>query len=249
MHLWCAAHGLSNAQLEADSNVGLCVLGRPKGVSVEQTQLKAQKKERSGNGERGFSMIELSVVIGLIMIISAMAIFAYLPLLQDANFDSSMRQVLDQLRQAREYSIANRRYVQLTFPTPVVGGATQYQIVMTEMDSLTAGGGAVNPVLSTVPIHPPAQYLVLSALDTPDGFCLGAPAAAVDFKTVAGGTPVSVLFQSDGELVDGASYQPVNGTIFLGQPGKATSARAITILGTTGRVRAWKSNGAQWFQF
>lgn len=242
-------HGLSSAHLEADSNVGLCVLGRPKGVSVKQSQLKAQKKERCRNGERGFSMIELSVVIGLILIISAMAIFSYLPLLQDANFDSSMRQVLDQLRQAREYSIANRRYVQLTFPTVVIGGVTQYQVVMTEMNSLTAGGGAANPVLSTVPIHPPAQYLLLSAIDTPDGFCLGAPAAAVEFKTVAGGAPVSILFQSDGELVDGASYQPINGTIFLGRPGQPTSARAITILGTTGRVRAWKSNGAAWFQF
>ncbi|MGD0401724.1 MAG: type II secretion system protein [Candidatus Acidiferrales bacterium] len=216
---------------------------------MKQSQLKAQMKERCSNGERGFSMVELCVVIGLILVISAMAIFAYLPLLQDANFDSSMRQVLDQLRQAREYSIANRRYVQLTFPTVVLGGVTQYQVVMTEMNTLTAGGGAVNPVLSTVPIHPPAQYLVLSGLDTPDGFCLGAPAAAIEFKTVAGGAPVSVLFQSDGELVDGASYQPVNGTIFLGRPGKPTSARAITILGTTGRVRAWKSNGAAWTQF
>jgi len=194
-------------------------------------------------------MIELCVVIAIILIISGMAVISYLPVLQDANFDSSMRQVLDQLRQAREYSIANRRYVQLTFPTVVVGGVTEYQVVMTEMNSLTAGGGAVNPVLSTVPIHSPAQYLVLSAIDTPDGFCLGAPAAAIEFKTVAGGAPVSILFQSDGELVDGASYQPINGTIFLGRPAQPTSARAVTVLGTTGRVRAWKSNGAAWFQF
>lgn len=216
---------------------------------MKQLEAILECNQQRANRQRGFSMVELCVVIGLIMVISAMAIFAYLPALQDANFDSAMRQMIDQLRQAREYSIANRRYVQVTFPTVVVAGVTQYQVVMTEMDSLTAGGGAINPVLSTVPIHAPAQYLVLSAIDTPDGFCLGAPASAIEFKTTAGGTPVSVLFQSDGQLVDGASYQPVNGTIFLGQPGKPTSARAITILGTTGRVRAWKGTGAAWSQF
>jgi type II secretory pathway pseudopilin PulG len=231
------------------SNFGLRVPGRPKGVSVKQSQLHTQCKQRRQSGERGITMVEIVVVIALIMIISAIAIFAYLPTLQDANFDTAMRQMIDQLRQAREYSIANRRYVQVTFPTVVVGGVTEYQVVMTEMDSLTTGGGAVNPVLSTVPIHAPAQYLVLSTIDTPDGFCLGVPNSAIEFKTTSGGAPVSILFQSDGELVDGASYQPVNGTIFLGEPGKPTSARAITILGTTGRVRGWKGTGASWSQF
>jgi type II secretory pathway pseudopilin PulG len=216
---------------------------------VKHLEANLERSRYGVNRQRGFSMVELCVVIGLIMIISAMAIFAYLPALQDANFDTAMRQVIDQVRQAREYSIANRRYVQVTFPTVVAGGVTEYQVVMTEMDNLTVGGGAVNPVLSTVPIHAPAQYLVLSTIDTPDGFCLGAPSSAIEFKTTSGGAPVSILFQSDGELVDGASYQPINGTIFLGQPGKPTSARAITILGTTGRVRGWKSNGTAWFQF
>jgi len=249
IHLGVVAHGLSSAHLEADSNVASRILGRPKGVSVKQLEANLERNRHGMNRQRGFSMIELCVVIGLIMIISAMAVFAYLPALQDANFDTAMRQMIDQLRQAREYSIANRRYVQVTFPTVIAAGQTQYQVVMTQMDSLTAGGGAANPVLSTVPIHAPAQYLVLSALDTPDGFCLGAPNSPTEFKTTTGGAPASILFQSDGELVDGASYQPINGTIFLGQPGKPTSARAITILGTTGRVRAWKSNGTAWLQF
>ena len=89
-------------------------------------QLK--KAMREANGQRGFSMIELSVVIMLILIISAMALIAYLPTLQDAQFDAAMREVVDQLRQAREYAITNRRYVQVTFPVQVVGGITRYQV-------------------------------------------------------------------------------------------------------------------------
>ena len=38
-------------------------------------------------------MIEMSVVVMLILIISAMALIAYMPTLQDARFDSAMRQV------------------------------------------------------------------------------------------------------------------------------------------------------------
>ena len=38
-------------------------------------------------------MIEMSVVVMLILIISAMALIAYMPTLQDVRFDSAMRQV------------------------------------------------------------------------------------------------------------------------------------------------------------
>jgi prepilin-type N-terminal cleavage/methylation domain-containing protein len=235
--------------LQVDSIVGLCVLRRPKGVSVKQSQLNTQRKERCRSGQRGFSMIELCTVILIILIISAMAIFALMPALQDAKFDSAMRQVLDQLRQAREYSIANRRYVQVTFPTVVAAGVTQYQIVMTERNAPPYGpaGAGADVVLSTVPIQPPAQFLVNpAAVDTPDNF---GNASAIEFEGQNPGPVGGMLFQSDGELIDGLTFQPINGSIFIGSPGKATAFRAITVLGSTGRVRAWKFNGAAWLQF
>jgi hypothetical protein len=59
-----------------------------------------------------------------------------------------------------------------------------------------------------------------------------------------------MMFQSDGEFLDGATALPINGTVFLGIPGQQSTARAVTVLGTTGRVRGWKSNGAvAWYQF
>jgi len=192
-------------------------------------------------------MIEMSVVVMLILIISAMALIAYLPTLQDARFDAAMRQVLDQLRQAREYALTNRRYVQVTFPTVVVAGQNQYEVVLLQRNDLTAGAGAANPVLSTIPIQFPAQYLVFAGSpDTPDAF---GNAAAIEFEGLSGGPVGGMLFQSDGELVDGTTFQPINGTVFLGYPGKNTSARAITILGGTGRARGWKGTGSTWTRF
>lgn len=203
-----------------------------------------QRNER--NGERGFSLIELVIVITISMIVSVMAIISIQPSLLNAKCDAAMKQVVDQIRQAREYAIANRRYVQISFPT--VG--TQPQVVITQMNTLTPGAGGVNPVLSTVTIEGPTTYYVMPGLlDTPDGYGNG---GAIYFESINNGPVGGMLFQSDGELVDGITFLPINGSVFMGMVGKSTTARAITVLGTTGRVHAWKSTGtagASWNQF
>ena len=77
---------------------------------------------RRGNPERGFSMIELCVVIAIIMILAGTALFQLGPALQAQRADTAMRQVVEQLRSARELAIANRRWVQVTFPVGIVNG-------------------------------------------------------------------------------------------------------------------------------
>jgi prepilin-type N-terminal cleavage/methylation domain-containing protein len=240
-------HGLGTALYPLDSEARPPAPGRFEGVSVRERATKLYSGTRATNLQRGFTMIEMAVVVLLILIISAMALIAYLPTLQDARFDAAMRQVVDQIRQGREYAITNRRYVQITFPTVVVGGVTRYQVVLLQRDDLTAGAGAVNPVLSTIVLQYPAQYLVIAGTpDTPDAF---GNSAAVEFEGLNGGPVGGMLFQSDGELVDGTTFQPINGTVFLAFPGKNTSSRAITLLGGTGRARGWKGTGTTWTRF
>ena len=204
--------------------------------------------DRDRSGERGFSMTELSVAIGIILIIFGMAIAAFQPAIQAAKYDTGMRQVLDQLRQAREYSLANRRYVQVTFPIVPTANGPEYQVVITEMNTFfTPGGGAVNPVLSTTPIQFPEQFYVYPGyVDTPDGY---GNSGAIVFGGTIGGPAAGMVFQSDGELVSAATLQPINGTVFLGVPGNPQSVRAITVLGSTGRVRGWKGADSRWFAF
>lgn len=203
---------------------------------------------RPRRAQRGFSMVELTVVVALISIISAFAVLELPATMQTIRADTALRQVVDQLRQAREYSIANRRYVQVTFG--VVGGLPQIQMI--QRNDLTAGAGAANPILSTVTLQAPMTFLVFGGLpDTPDLF---GNAAAVDFEGVNGGPPGGMLFQSDGELVDGGtvvvggSGTPINGSVFLGGA-VASTARAATVMGTTGRVHGWTSGGTAWNQF
>ena len=215
---------------------------------MKQQQPNSESTQRSANRARGFSMIEVSVVIMLILIISAMAIFALQPSLRDAKYDNAMREVIDQLRQAREYAIANRRYVQVTFPTVVIAGQpTQYQVVTTVRNAPPLGPAGVDAVLSTVPIQIPAQYFLFpGAPDTPDGFGNASP---IEFEGLNPGPILGMMYQSDGELIDGGTFQPINGTVFIGFPNQPTASRAVTVLGATGRVRGWKYTGAAWFQF
>jgi len=191
-------------------------------------------------------MIELTVVISLATIISVMAIISLQPAVLNAKCDAAMKQVVDQIRQAREYAIAHRRYVQISFPTV----NNRPEIVITQMNTLTPGAGGVNPVLSTVIIEGPAVYYVMPGVgDTPDAYGNGGP---IYFEGIVNGPVGGMLFQSDGEMVDGTTFLPINGSVFMGIAGTKPSARAITVLGTTGRVHAWKSTGtagASWNQF
>lgn len=192
--------------------------------------------------ERGFSLLELMIVVVIMIIIATMAVLQIQPAVASARADSATREVVDQMRQAREYAITNRRYVQITFP--VVAG--QYQIQMTVKNSLTAGAGP-DVALEPVPVQPPMTFYVNPAFpDTPDAF---GKANAIDFGGIAGGPPAGMMFQSDGELVAAATFLPINGTVFLGIVGQPPLTRAVTVLGTTGRVRSWKYPSATWTQF
>jgi Tfp pilus assembly protein FimT len=197
-------------------------------------------------GARGFSVLELLMVVIITMIIGAMAVLRLVPNMQNSRSDTAMVEVEMQLRQAREYAIQNRRYIQVTFPIPVVGGQQQSQIVMTQKNSLTANAGA-DVILNTVPIEEPVQFYLYSGLiDTPDAF---GNTGAIYFENTSGGPSGGMYFQNDGELVDGNTFQPINGTVFLGVSTlNTTSARALTVMGSTGRVRAWKFNGSAWSQ-
>jgi type II secretory pathway pseudopilin PulG len=207
-------------------------------VNVESVNRNRARRSTA----RGFSVIELMVVVIISIIVMAIALYQIIPAVSASRADVAMREVVEQIRQAREYSIENRRYVQLQFSTASSGAAT---IVITQMNSLTANAGA-NVVLSTVTIEAPFNWCVCSMPDTADAYGNG---GAIYFEGISGGPVAGMEFQSDGELVDAATLAPINGTVFIGTNAKPTWSRAVTVLGTTGRVRTYRSIGSSWVMF
>jgi len=60
------------------------------------------------------------------------------------------------------------------------------------------------------------------------------------------GAAGSMHFNTDGTLIDGGTGAPINGTIFLVIPNFPRSFRAVTLMGSTGRIRGYRWNGANW---
>jgi len=180
----------------------------------------------------GFSMMELLVAVAIISIILGMALLNYGSILPNFRANSAMDQLLYQLRSARERAIAHRREVQVQF----VG---TNQLTVTEIWLLGTA-----PPASTVSFEGGAQYIILPGVpDLPAPFNFG-NTVPVYFGGVSGGPPI-MKFSTTGALVDGGNTL-VNGTVFMGIPGRPSTARAISILGATGRVREYHWDGSQW---
>lgn len=195
---------------------------------MQQTNLRDMR--RGGNKQRGFTMWELAIVCVLLMIISSMAIVQLHPAIQQRQADAAMAEVASQLRQAREMAIAQRRQIQVQF----VG---TNQVVLNRLN--------INPaVVGGVFIQSPMTFrLTAGKGDTPDAF---GNAGAIEFGGIVGGPP-TMMFQSDGTFVDTAGNL-INGTVFMGMPSEPSAARAVTLVGSTGRIRMWRNNAGAWIQ-
>jgi prepilin-type N-terminal cleavage/methylation domain-containing protein len=178
-------------------------------------------------GQAGYTFPELVIVVGIMGVVTSMAVFQIGAARPGMKGDGAMRVVTGQLNAARELSITQRRNIAINFLVET----NEVQHVRQEVP-------LGQTVLSTTPIEGSVRFLLFDALpDTPEAF---GKDEAVDF-----GEAGTVLFTTDGTLID-QTGTPVNGTVFLGIPGQSLSARAVTVLGATGRVRAYKWNGARW---
>lgn len=192
------------------------------------------------NSQRGFTMIEIVTVIFIILVISAMAVTQLQPALEAYRANAAEAQVKGALRQARETAVAERRNIVVRFLLNAQGHE--------EVDLYQVPEPA-NIVANTPFLKVPIQGTVFFALfpgapDTPDNFGNGAP---LYFGGAAYLPGSNVQFQSDGTFAD-ANGNPINGSIFMSIAGYAPSNRAITILGTTGRIKSWTGTGKAWFQ-
>jgi hypothetical protein len=155
-----------------------------------------------------------------------------MPLLKQNQVDAAYDTTLSVIRNYRNQSITqSKRYI-LTFSPP--GTITvQYWGV----------GVPVSPAPVTVDTYtlpPEIQFGVQAGFPAaaPDSF--GAGAAAIDFDQGMGlGSQNYVMFMPDGSSQDTlGNYN--SGVLYLTRAGDLYSSRAISVFGTTGRIRGWR---------
>jgi prepilin-type N-terminal cleavage/methylation domain-containing protein len=200
--------------------------------------------KRTRTTEQGFSLIEMMVVVALAFVLMGFALMNTVGSSQNAKANSAMDAVISQLRQARETAIAKRRNVEVQFIAP-----NEIQVTV-----LSLPGEAVPPVIIPTYLTGAVTFTVFSGVpDTPMNF---GNSTAISLQQPTGGGAWTVMFttsgafcgtaQSAATLYQATNNNPVNASIFLGIAGKPTSARAVTVFGSTGRVRSYYWTGTSW---
>jgi Tfp pilus assembly protein FimT len=177
-------------------------------------------------GDRGFSIVELNIVLLLTSLVAGFAVLNSIGITPRLNANSALTQVVGEVRRGRDAALAQRRNIEMRFI-----GTNQIQFIRQEVPNGTT-------VIANNQLDHKLQFCLINGIpDTPDTFGRN---AAVDFGGVA-----PLMFMSDGTLADGQG-NPVSGTIFIGLAGEPDTARAVTILGATGRIRGYRWTGTSW---
>jgi len=195
---------------------------------------------------RGFSLVELMVVIALVMIVSGFSIMSIQPALKQGHVTEGYNQTLMALRQAREFSVAQRQIYFVTLSAAV------------QPNTITITQGSTGTVTATYALPPDVGFFAYPALPTSQGAfpttpdLFGVGTTAIDFdQGVAGGVKNVIYFYPDGSAED-VIGNVNNGVVYLALLGDTRfvgTSRAITLWGATGRLRGWHLywNGATWY--
>lgn len=196
---------------------------------------------------RGFSLLETVAVVAIILIACAITFVTLQPALQDSHVNAAYSTVLTQLRTARQRSISERkRYIVIIVPPQTI------QIYRWDV------GVPVSPapvLLNSIDLPPDVLFTAVAGLPTgpasvPDGF--GTGGTAIDFdQGVGAGNTSEVMFMPDGSSRDRQGNLN-SGIVYVARPNQLYTSRAVTVFGSTGRIRGWRlvdrSNSPTWIQ-
>ena len=198
--------------------------------------------------ERGFSIIELLIVCALILIMTAMSIFAFRGNRRAFYADDETRTVLEVMRDASQRALSRRRRMRFVVAVNTTSREKELRI----FDDGGPGTADDNPVpVRRVTLAPAIEVRI--TLTAPSGVSKPNPPNYADrvFTQASGEDLWQIWFWSDGTVRDSADVL-TSGNLFIYPPrNSATDAnpratnqvRCITIFGGTGAVRPWQHNG------
>ncbi len=173
---------------------------------------------------RGFSLIEILSVVGLVAVVGAFSMMIIGPALEGRNVEMAVRTVSTHMSRARQFTVDARRKTKVTFAAPST-------ITVKSLE------GVNWTLVSTVDLPGDMELGI-------DGSVPGAPApggSTYANNQVADFSGYSELyFMPDGSAVTSAGAL-TNGVVYMAQPSKVqTTTRAVTLFGSTGRLKRWE---------
>jgi competence protein ComGC len=216
------------------------------------------------NTEAGYSLVELLIVILIIMIMTALAIFPFIAHRNAYRTEDQALRIMDFMREAQMSAVAGRRIMrfEIDFDSKI----------LRVIDEKTPEAGASDPHTNDTVI----RHELLNSLES---IKIGErPAASVSANPVfvnyainfteaipfASNHPLSlnhqvwaVRFRPDGSTVNVAATTLINADIFLWTPDQNNSTkakdsaaiRAVTVVGATSQIKLWLYDGTQFTEW
>ncbi len=190
--------------------------------SVNQIKKKLSKA-------RGFSVIELIIVLLIISILIVIALPQIITSRRLVRFSSLQRQVTTTLREARQEAVSQRLSITVRYDD-------------TNKRMLVYGGrfgGIGTPQNLLVNFADEGLIIDEVMYGKPGGASGAALGDGSNIETLVGGK-AEIVFQADGTVVD-ASNNPQNKALFFFDSKSPSGvAFAVSVLGAGGRVKIWR---------
>lgn len=192
-------------------------------------KIQGKNKKNLLNGQQGFSVPELVIVLLILAIISVLALPQILSSRELFRFSGAQRQVITQLREARQQSMSQRKPITFRYDHG------QRRIVLF--------GGRYGAAGS------PNNYIYNFADEglVRDDVEYGRPAFA-STAVLGDGTDITNLtsnqveftFRPDGSVLDASDNPEDNALFFFHKGHQSGTAFAVSVLGSGGRVKVWR---------
>jgi prepilin-type N-terminal cleavage/methylation domain-containing protein len=180
---------------------------------------------------RGFSLLELLITIAIGLTMAGVTFMALMPLFKQNHVDQAYDTTLSVMRNYRNLSITqSKRYILIFTPPGTI--TVQYWGV----------GVPVSPAPVTVAaftLPPDIQFGVQAGFPNPGPDSLDNGTTAVTVNNCALVSQNCLILYPDGSAQDDLGNFNT-GVIYLTRTGDVYSSRAVSIFGTTGRVRGWR---------
>jgi len=202
-----------------------------------------RKKFMTLRKHRGFSLLELMIVMAIGLTMAGVTFMALMPLFKQNHVDQGYDTTMGVIRNYRNLSITqSKRYI-VTFTAP--------RTITVQYWGVAVPVSPAPVTVATFTLPQDISFAVQTGFPTtaPDGF--GTGVAAIDFDQGMGlGSQAYVMFMPDGSSQDTLGNFN-SGVLYLTRPTDMYSSRAISVFGSTGRVRGWRlynQSGNKWVQ-